>query len=478
VNPPEVFLIPAKARPWILTRRELCVTFYCGKRVNKPFGGEIAMRNLWVAATALVLLPAALALAEVYRVGPGEKVTKISEIADGLKPGDIVEVTGDIADSMRLRASGTKEAPIVVRGVGEKRPKIDFGGARNGIETNGDHYLFENLELMNASSRGIFQVSADITIRNCYFHDNHNGIMGADDPNVGDILIEYCEFFHNGSGIYAHQMYLASWKPGATATVQYNYIHDSSGGLNIKSRMPHNVVRYNWIENAANYEVDIIDSDQSPVAESLRPMNTEFIGNVVVTGVTGNPHHQMNFGSDQPRSPGTEGTFTVANNTFVMNLASNENHMIRVGGKVKEARFYNNIFVGPNIPEFSVITVQNDKGEDVSVGGPAVLEKLTGANNFIAANCRVFPVEFTGTIKGADAAFADFKAEDLHLAKGSPCVGAGDAKAPMAAHFEPLRKKIVAGDEVKRPAGDKIDLGAFGMTIESIPDGPEATGGK
>jgi hypothetical protein len=42
----------------------------------------------------------------------------------------------------------------------------------------------------------------------------------------------------------------------------------------------------------------------------------------------------------------------------------------------------------------------------------------------------------------------------------------------MAAHFAPLRKKIVAGEELKRPSGDKIDIGAFGMTIDSVPDGP------
>ncbi len=409
---------------------------------------------------------------EVYKVGPGEKVSKISAIADSLKPGDVVEVTGDITDSVVLSASGTVEHPIVIRGVGEKKPVIDFNQARNGIETRGDNYVIENLELTGASSRGIFQVSGGITIRNCYFHDNHNGIMGADDPNVGDITIEYCEFFHNGGGIYAHQMYLASWKPGATATVQFNYIHDSTGGANIKSRMPHNIIRYNWIENAWNYEVDLIDSDTCPVAASLRPMNTEFIGNVVVTGVTGNPHHQMNFGSDQKVSPGTEGIYTVANNTFVMNLASGENHMIRIGGKVKEGRFYNNIFVGPNVPEWSVITVQNDKGEDVAVGGPGVLEKLSGSNNFIGANCRAIPAQFKGTVTGKDAGFVDFAGNNLSLAPGSPCIGAGDTAATMAAHFSPLRKKIIAGEELKRTAGEKIDLGAFGMTVEGLPDGP------
>jgi len=427
----------------------------------------------FVLVSVAVFLVANTAFGETYKVGPSERIVKISAIADALKPGDVVEVTGDITDSMKLTASGTKENPIVIRGAGDKRPKIDFAKARNGIETQGDNYLFENLEFTNAASRGIFQVSGGITIRNCYFHDNNNGIMGADDPNVGDITIEFCEFFHNGEGIYAHQMYLASWKPGATATVQFNYIHDSTGGVNIKSRMPHNIIRYNWIENAANYECDIVDSDESPVAASLRPMNTEFIGNVVITNAErGNPHHKMNLGSDQPRSPGTEGTFTIANNTFVLRRASDEIHMIRFGGNVKAGLLYNNIFVAPGVPSFRLVVIEDTAAEPGKAGTPGRMGSLAGANNFVADNCLEVPGELTGTIRGADAGFTDLKSHDFALKAGSPCIGAGDKAAVMAAHFAPLRKKIISGGELKRASGERIDIGAFGMTIDSIPDGP------
>jgi len=422
---------------------------------------------------AVAILIAALTVtvsAETYKVGPAEKVKKVSEVIERLAPGDVIELSGDITDSFICRKSGTAEKPIVIRGADGKRAKIDFAKARNGIETRGDYWSFENLELANASSRGIFHVSHGIVVRNCYFHDNNNGIMGADSETTGDILIEYCEFFHNGGGIYAHQMYLASWKPGATATVQFNYIHDSTGGVNIKSRMAHNIIRYNWIENAANYECDIVDSDQAPNAAALRPMNTEFIGNVVITNTKGNPHHKMNLGSDQPRSPGTEGTFTIANNTFVCRLASDEIHMIRFGGKVKEALLYNNIFVAPEVPAFRVLVIENDKAEEGKPGSEGRLGRLAGSSNFIASNAVDLPEELKNTVRGKDAGFVDFSKYDFNLAKSSPCIGAGDIKAPMAARFSPVMAKIVAGQEAKRPVGEKMDIGAYGMTVAGLAD--------
>ena len=279
--------------------------------------------------------------------------------------------------------------------------------------------------------------------------------MGADPTNTGDITIEGCEFYHNGGGVYAHQMYLASWKPGATAIVQFNYIHDSTGGVNIKSRMPHNIIRYNWIENAANYECDIVDSDEAPNGPALRPINTEFIGNVVITNSEGgNPHHKMNLGSDQPRSPGGEGTFTIANNTFVCRRESDEIHMIRIGGNVKEADFYNNIFVAPGVKEFRVLVIEDTSAEPGKPGTPGRLGTLTGSGNFVASNCPEVPDAFRGTVRAAEAGFADMANGEYRLAPTSPCVGAGDPDAPFAAGYAPIR----SAKPILRLVGEKMDM--------------------
>ncbi len=429
------------------------------------------MIKLLIAAVSVIAL-AATASAVTYRVGPDEDIKTLSEIADDLEPGDVVEITGDITDSVVLRRSGTADAPITIRGPRGRRPKIDFAGARNGIETRGDHYVFERLSLHNAGARGIFQVSHDITVRDCYFEGNHNGILGADDRNVGDILIEYCEFFRNGSGIYGHQIYLASFKPGAQAIVQFNHFHESAGGANIKTRMPRNIIRYNWIEGASNYECDLVDSDRGP--DDLRPMHLLFMGNVVVTNNIGNPHHQSNIGSDQPRSPGTDNTYLIVNNLFVLNRESDIIHMTRVGGETESVGFYNNIFVAPRLDHFRVMCVENVQAEKGRPGQPGYVRRLHGSNNFAAANADNLFEEIENWIQGEDAGFIDFERNDFRLTPDSPCVGAGTTAAPVAPRYlPPMRAKMPVGGELTRRISDSIDLGPFGATVEGADDYPE-----
>ena len=224
------------------------------------------------------------AWATVYHVGPGQPNATVSAVAKRLQPGDLVELHGPITDAITLSNDGTRERPIVIRGVGDQPVRIDFAGVKDGILAEGDHYVLENLELTGATYRGIRHFCDNLVVRGCYLHHNRNGIMGSDSIQTGDILIEYCEFEANGSGIYAHQMYLASWRPRATATVQFNYIHDGTGGANLKSRMPRNVIQYNWFESAGGKPLDLIDADNGPrVIEETR-----LIGNVIIGQNRGN----------------------------------------------------------------------------------------------------------------------------------------------------------------------------------------------
>jgi hypothetical protein len=433
------------------------------------------MKTLFASAACFAFL-LATASAETYRVGPTEEITKLSAIADKLEPGDLVEITGDITDSVILRNSGTAEAPIVIRGVTEKMPIVDFAGARNGIEIRGgDYYTLEHLDLRNASGRGIFLNSGGNVVRDCYFKGNHNGIMGADSKDSGDILIEYCEFDGNGSGNFAHQIYLASFKPGATAVVQFNYFHDSSGGMNVKSRMPRNVIRYNWIESAAAYECDIIDSDNGP--DDLRPMHALFLGNVVVTNNKGNPHHQVNIASDQARSPGTKNTYIFVNNLFVCNRESHEIHMLRVGGEPASVGIFNNIFVGPDLKKYGVMCVENVNAEEGKPGTPGFVQKLYGSSNFASANADRTREELADWIRGEKAGAVIFATDDFSLAPESPCVGAGTTDAGVAPKYmPPIRAKMAPGGEVARPTADGIDLGPFGATVKDANDDPEWLG--
>jgi len=408
-----------------------------------------------------LLVPGLAAHGATYRVGPGQAHAKISAVADRLAPGDVVELHGPIKDRVRFRRHATREKPVTIRGIGEKPVLIDFDGARNGITAEGDHYVLENLELANASFRGIFHLCDNLVVRGCILHHNHDGIMGGDTPKSGDILIEYCEFHHNGDGIYAHQMYLASWRPKATATVQFNYIHDRSGGSDLKSRMPRNLVRYNWFDGGA---LDFPDTDRGPRIVEW----TRLIGNVIAGQGRGNRYLFAHVGSDQARSPGNNATFTFVNNLFITD--GDNTRAVHSHGLVKEVQLYNNIFVRTGGESFgAVVGVGGDRRLKTRLGA------VTGSSNWVLegvndvapeSNVPEFEVKLERTLRGKSPGLVDLAGGDYRLRPGSPCLRTGSAEAPFLPEFEPpVRKRLQVGSAKKRARGKTIDLGPFEATV-------------
>ena len=103
--------------------------------------------------------------------------------------------------------------------------------------------VVENIEFSGASvpdqnGAGIRAEGVNLTVRNCYFHDNQDGIL---ESNVAgsNILIEFSEFDHNGFGTgQAHNLYIGhasaltfrfNWSPGASRPsaeiASQNYIY-------------------------------------------------------------------------------------------------------------------------------------------------------------------------------------------------------------------------------------------------------------
>jgi len=113
----------------------------------------------------------------------------------------------------------------------------------------GDNIIVENIEFSGATvpdknGAGIRLDGVGMTVRNCYFHNNENGILTSN-PGTGDILIEYCEFAPNGFGDgFSHNLYIGSIN---RLTFRYNYSHHARIGHNLKSRAKENIIIYNRI---------------------------------------------------------------------------------------------------------------------------------------------------------------------------------------------------------------------------------------
>ncbi|HUW85235.1 MAG TPA: DNRLRE domain-containing protein, partial [Phycisphaerae bacterium] len=182
------------------------------------------------------------------------------------QPGDVILVQPGVyqmnEDRLSVYNAGLPGNPITIRGVmnGSQRPILE---PVPGQEVNrgffhfwdtDQYWVIENLEFRNlrgfdvlysTNAAACYVTGDDITIRNCYFHDNDQGLSGA--TGSDNVLVENCEFYNNGSDLnlgYTHGLYMMN----DDLTVRGCYFHDGYGGMLFKVRCLHHVLEYNWLE--------------------------------------------------------------------------------------------------------------------------------------------------------------------------------------------------------------------------------------
>jgi hypothetical protein len=209
-----------------------------------------------------VFLAAGVASAATLQVGPGKTFATPCAALAVAADGDTVQIdpvlySGDVC------AFGQNN--LTIQGV-NGRAHIDANkkSAQNkGIWVpSGTNLVVENIEFSGATSTskngaGIRAQGVNWTVRNCYFHDNQDGIL---ESNIAgsNILIEYSEFARNGyrDGM-SHNLYIGH---SASLTFRFNYSHDSVVGHLLKSRSAVNYVLYNRLtgeSGTGSYEIDL-----------------------------------------------------------------------------------------------------------------------------------------------------------------------------------------------------------------------------
>jgi hypothetical protein len=399
-------------------------------------------------------------LSTTYQVGPSRTYKTLSQVTSLLQPGDVVEVDGNAtyAGGIKFSKAGTAAAPITIRGVrvGGKRPV--FSGSTNTFEMNQSNYVLEGVDVTGGSTRCIFHHANNITIRDSVVHDcPGHGILGAD-ADSGSITLDYVEVYKAGSGTTRHPIYIATDEkafPGSVFRMQHCYVHDTSGGNNVKSRAERNEIYYNWIEGAMYKELELIGLDG--VAAALPREDGDVVGNVFRKT---SPGFAVRLGGDSGNGGGTNGRYRFVNNTFI--LASGSNAAIHAFDRLESIEAHNNVFYNPG---GGAVTLLRDEG--TWVHGSAL---LAGNNNWVP-NGTTIPSAWKGTKTGANPGFAG--SSDFRPSASSPLIDAALSSPPTIDSapfpnpldpqlFQPPPGGIEAlGAALPRPVVGALDVGAF-----------------
>jgi hypothetical protein len=372
-----------------------------------------------VAAIAMSLAPS-LGVGATLQVGANKPYKTVRAAALAAQNGDVVLIDAGVysGDVTSWNASN-----LTVRGVGG-RPHMKANGAEEAGKgtwvVNGNNFTAENIEFSGSvvpdgNGAGIRNdTSGYLVVRNCYFHDNQNGILGGADS----MLIEYSTFDHNGTGDgRTHNMYI--W--GRSVTVRYTYTHRAVEGHNIKTRGQNNFILYNRImdesDGTASYSIDVPDCGR-----------TYIIGNVIEQGPSSGNSSIIAYGAES--SSNTQDLYVI-NNTIVNNRTAGGTFLQINGGT--PARVMNNILYGPGTPWSGGVVVP--------------------ANNYISTALDNAP------------RFSSPSTYDFHLTAASPAavVNAGAVPGASVTGFTltPLREYVYDAQERARTTSGALDLGAF-----------------
>jgi len=294
------------------------------------------MSPRWLLAACAPLL----LTAEVRRVGPGQRYSAPCQAIRAASPGDVIEIhaggdyTGDVCAFAQDR--------LTLRGAGG-RPRIDAGGRTAQGKAvwviGGGDVAVENIEFTGArapdkNGAGIRFEGRRLTVRDCAFRNNENGILTWNNPE-SELFVEYSEFDENGHGDgYSHNIYVGRI---AKFTMRFCWSHGAREGHLVKSRAAETNLLYNYLDTGsgtASYEADLPEGGVALL-----------LGNIIVQRPSGHNENLIAVGHEAP-APRPDTSLRLIHNTIV-NLGSPQGTVVWIGrGGPRGPVFRNNLFYG------------------------------------------------------------------------------------------------------------------------------------
>jgi hypothetical protein len=274
----------------------------------------------------------------ILKVGVHQPVKTLAEASKVAVNGMTIEV--DAGDYLKDVAVWT-QSDLKFRAVGG-RVRLIASGAHvegkgvwvlRGGAVSVEGFDFIGARVPDRNGAGIRLEKGSLTVTDCSFMDNENGILTANNPEIV-LEITHSEFGHNGAGDgQSHNLYVGSIKQ---LIVTGSHFHHAKVGHLLKSRAAENHIRHNRLVDGeggnASYELEFPAGGIAYV-----------VGNVIEQAPgTGNPH-LIAFGAEGYKWPKNE--LYLVNNTLVDRRAS-EGVFLRVTPGAEVIVGVNNLLLG------------------------------------------------------------------------------------------------------------------------------------
>ena len=307
-----------------------------------PFCSPVAhsRRQVVRGAVACVLAPIcdAVQAQNVIRIGPGQTIKSIAVAAATARDGDQFDVEagdylGDVAvwtkDNISLRAVGGRVRLIASGMAAEGKGIWVVRGGRMQVQG----FDFSGAQVADKNGAGIRLEKGQLTVQDCTFTDNQNGILTGGNAQA-ELEIINSEFARNGHGDgQSHNLYVGGI---ARLSVTGSYFHHAKVGHLLKSRAAMNHIFYNRLTDetggTASYELEFPNGGVAYV-----------VGNIIAQGSQTQNPHLISFAAEGYKWPKNE--LYLVNNTLVDNRPTSGVFLrVKPGGTVVKA--VNNLLVG------------------------------------------------------------------------------------------------------------------------------------
>ncbi len=365
----------------------------------------------------LCFLPLSDTFAAILSVPEGYATIQaaVTEASDG----DIIEIKGGEYSSGIVAT--ISQDNLTFRGIDGmahlNADSLSISNKKAIFVTTGNNITIDNIEFSNArvpdrNGAGIRHEGGLLTIRNCYFHDNEDGILTSNQGNAGELVVENSEFAHNGLGSagYTHNIYVGHI---GKFIFRYSYSHHATHGHNIKSRAAENHILYSRIMDEdtgnASYQIDLPNGGLSYI-----------IGNSLHQGTLAENSTMISYAAEGATNPAQE--VYLSGNTLVNDRSNG--YGIRMSGTPYSV-IRNNIF-----------------------------DNLTAVNGS--------PTVFEGNLTGKDIGFVDRTGFDYHLQPTSPAINNGvEPGSVLGISLKPVQEYVHPLQSSIRSDDGNIDIGAF-----------------